>query len=171
MKSPEYPNNLSRTNQMPACANQSSPLSPVAADVSPLHPNTARKIMSRFTSAATGYGFGTGGVGGVGSGGVWLSGGKVFRRNSSRMGALAGSIQPRLLFHLRPGDARPAAMGAFGPFNCPGIFHVLDRLAHPAHQRLGLRQLFVQWMIHGRFNCPAEPARRGCGKWNAPEIS
>jgi len=25
----------------------------VAADVSPLHPNTARKIMSRFTSAAT----------------------------------------------------------------------------------------------------------------------
>ena len=51
--------------------------------------------------------------------------------SAARAVALAGSIQPRFLFYLRPGDARLFAMRALRLFNGPGIFNVLDRLAHP----------------------------------------
>jgi len=161
------PKNIARTNQTSASASKSNPL---AADMSPLHLNIARKIMSRFTSAATnsnrrrrgdethfkpGFlifnqslltssptiigikkrppfsvfvfdfdatgrrplcfnhspfyfagGVVTGGVGGVGSGVVWLSGGKVFRRNSSRQNVSARA------FARRPGSQTRRTYGA-----------------------------------------------------------
>jgi hypothetical protein len=55
--------------------------------------------------------------------------------------------------HLGRHDADHVAplMRPFGPFKRPGIFNVLDCLAHPAHKGFGLGQLFVQWMAQGRF--------------------
>ena len=54
------------------------------------------------------------------------------------------SIQADFLFHMRPRDARLCAMRPLGPFNRPGIFNVLNCLAHLPHEGFGLGQLFVQ---------------------------
>ncbi len=63
--------------------------------------------------------------------------GAGFRASDDVIGFLAdtaagGSTQARYLSHLRAGDTRLFAMRAFRPFNRPGIFHVLDRLADRA---------------------------------------
>jgi hypothetical protein len=50
----------------------------------------------------------------------------------------------RISFHFRPGDARLCAICPLGPFNRPGVFHILDRLTPPAQPGFGLYQLFVQ---------------------------
>ena len=54
------------------------------------------------------------------------------------------SVQSNLFFDLGPRNAWFVAMGDFGPFNYPGILHVLNCLAHLAQESFGLDQLFVQ---------------------------
>lgn len=63
-------------------------------------------------------------------------------------------IQLQFLFNLRPGDARFAAIGAFGAFNGPGILDVFDGAAHLAQQGFGLNQLLVELRpVARRFGC------------------
>ena len=53
-------------------------------------------------------------------------------------------VRSQFLFNLRPGDARLAAIGAFGAFDDPGILDVFDGTAHLTQQGFGLNQLFVE---------------------------